>query len=69
MKNLHTLATGDLKLLLKIMILKKRQRFNWKVRLGLMVRALNKVKMKIMRMRMRMRKKLRSYWIECVLMK
>ena len=71
-KNLHTLTKGDLRMLLQILMLNKRQRLNWKVRLELVMRALKEVKKKVTRIRMRMstvRMKLRIYWMECVLIK
>ena len=64
--NIHTLTTGDLKLFLKMLMLKKRQKLNWKVRLELEVRSLKKVNLMITRIRIRMssvRIKLSSYWM------
>ena len=70
--NLHTLTTGDLKLLLQILMLKKRQRLNWKFRLELVVGVLKKVNMNFTSICMRMSTvsmKLRTYWMECVIIK
>ena len=46
-QNMHTLTTGDLKILLKMLMLKKRQRLNFKLRLELVVRALKKANMNL----------------------
>ena len=53
-QNMNKFTTGDLKPLLQILMLKKRQRLNWKIRMGLVVSELNKANTNITRTRMRM---------------